>query len=288
MILIRITILIVICFCSSLSANAIKIGLYTNCGDTIYFGVSKSGAIADAQTGNYILLLNAMKPYALKQRGGNLLISFDGKEYWIKNQKIIIKSTQEKGLVYTKKKWYRGELVVLNADNGLTVINEIDLESYVKGVVPAEMPPAWNLEAHKAQAIAARSYAVSNAGKRGKYGYDLKDTDEDQVYKGLSAETLQTNHAVDTTKGQVLVYNDKVIRAYYHASAGGSTLSAKDVWGMDLPYTVPVRSFDENLPCRGHRVGMSQNGANILAKEGYNAYQILGYFYRNVMLRTLD
>ena len=287
MILIRILLLIIICFCSSLSASAIKIGLYTNSEDTIYFGVSKSGVIADAETGDYILLLNPMKPYKMKGKGEYLQISVDGKDYWIKNQKIIIKSTQEKGLVYTKKKWYKGELVALNTNEGLTVINEIDLENYVKGVVPAEMPPAWNLEAHKAQAIAARSYAVSNAGKRGKLGYDLKDNDEDQVYKGLSAETLQTNHAVDATKGQVLVYNDKVIRAYHHASSGGSTLSAKDVWGMDLPYTVPVRSFDENLPCRGHRVGMSQNGANILAKEGYNAYQILGYFYRNVMLRTL-
>ena len=161
------------------------------------------------------------------------------------------------------------------------------MENYIKGVVPAEMPTSWNFEAHKAQAIAARSYAVANTGKRLEYGYDLKDTPQDQNYMGVSVETLQTNRAVEASHGQVLVYNDKVIPAYYHASAGGSTLSARHVWGKELPYLMPVKSFDEKVPRSGHRVGMSQNGAQILAKRGYNAYQILGYFYKNVMLRKL-
>lgn len=286
--ILRVLILILFsCALMTSSANAIKIGLYTNCDDAIYFGVSKPGALIDAESGTYLANLTAMKPYRIKSKGNYIQITLDGQDYRISSNKIIIKSTEADGLVYTKRKWYKGELVAVSSSNGLTIINEVDLENYIKGVVPSEMPSRWNIEAHKAQAIAARSYAVSNLGKRGKYGYDLKDNDEDQVYGGASRETVQTNQAVDSTNGQVLVYNNKVIRAYYHASSGGSTLSAKDVWGMDLPYTVPVRSYDDGLPKRGHRVGMSQNGANILANRGYNAYQILGYFYQNVMLRKM-
>lgn len=286
--LLRIILPVIICFCLMLPAGAIKIGLYTYCDDTIIFGVSQNGVIADARSGDYIMLLNAMKPYKMKKKGDYIRITVDDREYGIRNSDIVIKSTRGKGVVYTKKKWYKGRLIVLNRDKGLTVINELDLEDYIKGVVPAEMPPSWNLEAHKAQAIAARSYAIASMDKRKKYGYDLKDTPEDQAYSGVSGETKQTNHAVDVTRGQVLVYNNEVISAYYHASSGGHTLSAKKVWGMDLPYTVPVRSFDEKVPKNGHRVGMSQTGANNLANMGYSAYQILGYFYKNSMLRKME
>lgn len=270
-----------------MSAKAIKIGLYTHCTKTIAFGVSKGGVIADARSGDYVLLLNPMKPYRIQDKGDFIKITVDGKNYKIGNSEIVIKPIQENGLVFTKKKWYKGQLRVLNTKKGLTVINEVDLEDYVKGVVPAEMPPAWNIEAHKAQAIAARSYAVAYLKKRKDYGYDLKDTPQDQAYYGVSAETVQTNAAVKATKGQVLIYDNKVIPAYYHASAGGWTLTAEKVWGKNVPYTVSVRSFDEKVPKSGHRVGMSQTGANILANKGYNAYQILGYFYRDVMLRKL-
>ncbi len=279
--------MIIACFCANLPASAIKIGLYTNSNARITFGTSKSGVIADAKTGKHLLLLNRMKPYKIRKKGDYLQVGIDGKNYIIRNKKIIITPTQKGGLSYIKKKWYKGRIVVLTTDKGLTVINEVDLENYVKGVVPAEMPPAWNIEAHKAQAIAARSYAVANKGKRKHYGYDLKDTPEDQAYYGVSAETARTNKAVDATKGQVLVHNKKVIPAYYHASAGGWTLPAKKVWGKEVPYTVSVRSFDEKVPKNGHRVGMSQTGANVLANRGYSAYQILGHFYKNVMLRKL-
>ena len=279
--------LAIICFSLNFPANAIKIGLYTNHNDSIYMGVSKGGVIADAETQNYIFLLEPMKSYKIKKKGNYIQLSADGKKYKISGRKLIIKTTRKKGLVYTKKKWYKGQLLVLNAKKGLIVINEVDVENYIKGVVPAEMPPAWNIEAHKAQAIAARSYAIANIGKRKKYGYDLKDTPQDQAYSGASGETQKTNLAVKSTNGQVLVHNKKVIPAYYHASSGGWTLSAKTVWGTDLPFIKPVKAFDGKTPKSGHRVGMSQTGANILANRGYSAYQILGYFYTNVMLKKL-
>lgn len=283
----RLVLTLIILIFPALGAEAIKIGLYTQDSDVIYVGASKSGIMSDGETGEHLLAIAAMKPYRIRAVDNNIQINYDNKDYVINNKKLIIRSTKADGLVYTKRKWYRGALQIVNNGNSLTIINDIDLENYLKGVVPSEMPSSWNYESHKAQAIAARSYAVSNMGKRGKYGYDLKDSDEDQVYKGASAETKRTNKAVESTRGQVLVYDNKVIRAYYHASAGGETLSAKDVWGMNLPYTVPVRSFDDGKPAKGHRVGMSQTGANVLANKGYNAYQILGYFYKNVMLMRL-
>lgn len=277
----------IICLFLTPAAWAIKIGLYTDCNDSIYVGVSKGGVIQNVQTSAYILILNQMKPYKIKKQGNYILITFDKKDYRISAKEIMIKSTRNDGLVYIKKRWYKGNLTILNTQKGLTVINDVDMESYIKGVVPAEMPVGWNTEAHKAQAIAARSYAVANSGKRLSYGYDLKDTPVDQNYMGVSIESAKTNKAVESTSGQVLTYDGNIIPAYYHASAGGKTLSAKKVWGKDLPYIKSVNSFDRNVKRNGHRVGMSQHGANVLASRGYNAYQILGYFYKNVSLRKL-
>jgi stage II sporulation protein D len=150
------------------------------------------------------------------------------------------------------------------------------------------MPSRWKMEAHKAQAIAARSYALANMGKRAGKGYDLKDTPEDQAYGGASSETKNTNEAVYETQGLVMTYNNKVIPAYYHASAGGHTLNASEVWNKDLPFIKSVPSYDDNVPKNGHGIGMSQYGANNLATTGYNAYQILGYFYNNISFNRVN
>ena len=114
-----------------------------------------------------------------------------------------------------------------------------------------------------------------------KYGYDLKDTPEDQAYGGASAEKSNTNDAVSETEGIVLVCQGKIVPAYYSASAGGKTRTGGQVWSADLPFLKSVPSFDDGIKKNGHGVGMSQYGANNLAKRGYNAYQILKYFYAN-------
>ena len=182
----------------------------------------------------------------------------------------------------TKKRWYRGEIVIYNYHKKLIVVNNVALEEYLMGVVPAEMPPGWNVEAHKAQAIAARSYAIANLGKRKSMGYDLKDTPQDQTYGGASAETKRTTKAVLETRGIVLTHDGKIIPAYYHASSGGKTVGSGAVWAKDLPYIKSVPGYDDGIRKNGHGVGMSQHGANNLANKGYNAYQILNYFYKNV------
>jgi peptidoglycan hydrolase-like amidase len=279
--------LIAVCFALCRPAWAIKIGLFTNYQDTITAGVSTGGMIQNADTGEYILVMDPMKPYWFQSQGDYIRLTIGKKKYKLPSNNIIVKPTHDDGVVYAKKHWYKGSFLISNSQGGLTLINDVDMEDYIKGVVPSEMPAKWNSEAHKAQAIAARSYAMANLGKRLEYGYDLNDTPQDQNYLGVSRQTHRTDEAVEATRGQVLVYNDKVIRAYYCASAGGYTLSSKEVWGRDLPYLEPVRSFDDKVGKKGHGVGMSQHGANNLANMGYDAYQILGYFYKNVMLRKL-
>lgn len=271
-------------FVFAIPCFAIKIGLQTEVTSAAV-GTSVKGVIIDANTNHTVCDLEAMKGYEIKPYHNLMAILYKGTYYKINSDNIVIKP-YEAGFVSVKSRWYRGIVMIQNKNGRLTVINNVPLEDYIKGVVPAEMPSSWSMEAHKAQAIAARSYALANLGKRAKYGYDLKDTPEDQAYNGASAETVSTNTAVEETKGIVLTYNMKVINAYYSASAGGQT--SADNWGSTLPYLRSVPSFDDNVKKNGHGVGMSQHGANNLAKQGYNAYQILQYFYKDVKFAKVN
>ena len=261
-------------------AHAIKIGLQTGV-DRIGIGSSNATALIDANTNKTIIQIDAMKGYELVPYKNTMAIKLDGKFYQIYSDNIVLKPA-DGGFVSAKNKWYRGYLIIQNKNKKLTVINEVELEDYIKGVVPSEMPSGWEAEALKAQAIAARSYALANLGKRAAFGYDLKDTPEDQAYGGASAETDKTNSLVEETDGLVLTYNYKVVSAFYTASAGGQTVTTKEAWGSDIPYIRSVPSYDDNVGKKGHGIGMSQHGANNLAKQGYNAYQILNYFYKNI------
>lgn len=263
---------------------AIKIGLQTEV-DSTSVGTSVKGTVIDVNSNRTVCDLDAMKGYEIKPYHNLMAINYKGNFYKINSDNIVIKPTSA-GFVSAKGKWYRGNIIVQNKNGRLTVINNVSLEEYIRGVVPAEMPSGWAYEAHKAQAIAARSYALANLGKRARLGYDLKDTPEDQAYNGASAETAGTNSAVEETKGIVLTYNTKVISAYYSASAGGQT--NVNSWGNSLPYLRSVPSFDDNVKKNGHGVGMSQHGANNLAKQGYNAYQILQYFYNDVKFAKIN
>ncbi len=262
-------------------SHAIRIGLQNGVKST-YIGSSKTAQIIDGQTGKPLFTMKPLTAYTIKPYKNVFSIRINNKNYKLNTNYIIVTSKEEKNFVATKHRWYRGELIVYNVNKKITVINRLPLEEYILGVVPSEMPSRWNLEAHKAQAIAARSYAVANMGKRLSKGYDLKDTPEDQAYGGASAEKPNTTRAVLQTKGIVMTYNNKVISAYYHAASGGQTKNAKDVWMKDLPYIHSVYGYDSGIKKSGHGVGMSQHGANNLAKKGYSSYQILNYFYKNI------
>ena len=263
-------------------AFGMKIGLVDGVSEVVV-GASKDAQLISPLHNN----LKSMKPYTFKAMGPTVAIELNGQWFNLNISRIVIKPP-EKGFVSVKRKWYRGEFIIENRDGVLVVVNNVPLEEYMLGVVPSEMPSKWNYEALKAQAIAARSYAIANRGKRASRGYDLKDTPEDQAYGGASAETAATNNAVMETKGIVITYNQKVIPAYYSASAGGHTVNSGAVWTKDLPYLKSVPSFDDNVKKNGHGLGMSQHGANNMAQQGYNAFQILTYYYNNVKFGRLD
>lgn len=115
---------------------------------------------------------------------------------------------------------YRGELRVDSARS--TIVNTLSVEDYLRGVVPSEMPVSFPLEALKAQAVAARSYALASLGKHRDSGADVCDVDQCQAYRGASAETQNTDCAVFETKGEALVVGTRVLSAMYSADCGGS------------------------------------------------------------------
>ena len=155
---------------------AIKIGLQTAVKE-IGVGASTSAVIIDANTNRSVCALEAMKGYEVRPYRNKIAIKYNGKYYKIDSDNVVLK-TEQQGFVSVKNKWYRGNLMIQNKDGRLTVINDVNIEDYIKGVLPSEMPSGWEPEALKAQAVAARSFALANLGKRAKFGYDLNDTTE--------------------------------------------------------------------------------------------------------------
>jgi SpoIID/LytB domain protein len=121
---------------------------------------------------------------------------------------------------------YAGVLrIVPKGGASVLPVNLLPMEDYFKGVVPAEMPAYWGVEALKAQAIAARTYAVGHLGRAG--DFDLRASESDQAYSGLTDQRAESNAAVDGTRGQVLSYQGQPVTAFYMASDGGHTVSSE-------------------------------------------------------------
>jgi SpoIID/LytB domain protein len=151
------------------------------------------------------------------------------------------------------QKRYRGFLELFLKDNSsswsLRIVNRLDLESYLYGVVPAEMTHDWVLEALKAQAVAARSFAMARMGRNqwATEGFDVTATVSDQVYKGYDGEYPETNLAVDQTRGQVLTFGGAIASTPFHSCSGGFTENNENVWsGPALPYLRGVPSPGED------------------------------------------
>ena len=142
-----------------------------------------------------------------------------------------------------------GRVIVKRQNNGMLVVNELDLEEYIKGVVPAEMNPAWHPEALKVQAIAARTYALYQMRQVGKKDFDILSSTKDQVYLGRNGSNAAVLRAVEQTRNLILTYGELPIFAAYHSTAAGPTEDAMYVWSMDVPYLKGVECpFDMDSP----------------------------------------
>lgn len=140
---------------------------------------------------------------------------------------------------------YRGSIIIRVLDDGsIGVINQLPLEWYLYGVVPSEIYTSWHIEALKAQAVAARNYAINNINKHKKDGYDLCSTQHCQAYKGYDNEHKNTNIAVEQTQGKLLYYKDQLAQTYYHSSSGGHTENSENVWSQAVPY---IKGVDDSL-----------------------------------------
>ncbi len=146
-------------------------------------------------------------------------------------------------------KAYRGKLeVFVNAKGSLTVVNVVPLEEYLLGVVPAELGLP-QLEAQKAQAVAARTYAIANIGGYGRQGFDMVPTVWSQVYKGVSIENKMGTQAVQQTRGIVATYEGKPINAYYTSTCGGRTEDGGNIFDKGEPY---LKGVECSLEGRRH------------------------------------
>lgn len=141
------------------------------------------------------------------------------------------------GLLQFKGRTYRGAFLITQRAG---LLNVLDVEQYLCGVLPAEVGANWHNEALRTQAICARTYVLKQSMNRADKGYDVVDTDADQVYKGAGIETAKTNQAVASTAGEVLTYGKELAFTYFHSDSGGHTANITDVWGQKLPYLTGV------------------------------------------------
>ena len=176
---------------------------------------------------------------------------------------VWIKPRSAADRVYVNGHWYRGAVQVIRQDQTLLAVNHVDLEPYLYSVVGAEMPAYWPLAALKAQAIAARSYALVHIARPASPDYDLGNTPRWQAYPGVETETHTTQTAVDETGGLVLSHRGGVVESLYGAS-------------------------DDIVKESHNGFGMSQEGAGQMAQRGFNYQQILTHFYQGVRLARLQ
>ncbi len=185
--------------------------------------------------------IGGMNAYTAQSTGSRIALS-----RW-QAGKIWIEPT-EGGYVFIGDRWYRGKTLVVPTPRGLTAVNYVDLEQYLYSVLGGEMNGNWPQEALKAQAVAARSYALYKRERTGNKLFDVGDTPTWQVYDGLRDESVGTQTAVEATKGQVLTYGGQIIEAVFHSSSGGCTENVENVWTQALPYLRSVKDFDQGSP----------------------------------------
>ncbi len=149
---------------------------------------------------------------------------------------------------------YRGGLRLTASGGRILIVNVLDLEAYLRGVAPAEMPANWPLEALRAQAVAARTYTLAELEPEALY--DICATVECQHYAGVEAEHPRSDQAIAETKGQVLTYAGVVATTYYHADSGGMLASSAEVWGEAEPYLVARPDVERNSPHKNWELGL--------------------------------
>lgn len=176
---------------------------------------------------------------------------------------------------------YRGKMTFHRLDEeGVTPVNVLPFEEYLYGVVPAEIIPSWPMESLKAQAVAARNYALYQLYYTRKYEqepYDLCDTTISQVYKGYSVENPRTTQAVNETQGKLLYHQNELVATYYFSSSGGHTEDSENVWSGAVAYLRGVPDLYETAPEVGswRQVLTNKEIEQLLKKNGVDIGEVM-------------
>lgn len=215
---------------------------------------------------------NAGKRISVSRKGKNIVL--EGKAF---NAPVYFTTGNGEEAFSVKGNRYRGEMKIIPSawNNGVTVVNRVPMELYLKGVVPSEIVPSWKPDAIKAQAVAARTYAVYHKNGYRSAGYDITDDTRSQVYRGCSVETSATNKAVEETAGEIITYNGKAIDALFHANGGGYTEDSENVWGSYVPYLRGVKEENSSAVNRPWRKIVSIDSfSNAISRAGYHVGKV--------------
>lgn len=216
---------------------SLKVGLFSG-QDTVQVSAKRAFLVRDAVSKAVLEHVPAGTVLNVRQQSGKFQLG--GKAIQASSLELAAEE-RESSLFVVHGKSYRGSLLLQMHSAGITVINEVSLEAYLYGVIPKEMPAEWPAEALKAQAVAARTFALYQRGRHHTEGYDVCATTHCQVYGGTAAERSETNAAVDATRGEVLYAAGKPIDAFFHTDSGGMTENSENVWGTYYPYLRAAR-----------------------------------------------
>lgn len=204
----------------------VLVGAYANESKT-YKAISKRGMDASAFTGSEFSVLVA------ETDTSELQFLYDVGD----NTRLAVRPIgADKPVTWFNGNAYYGDFEYMRSGNALTVINYVGLEDYVKGVLPYEMSSDWPLEALKAQAVCARTYALNNINTYCDRGFDLRNDTYSQVYRGITGTTESTDKATELTSGTLLRYRGALCKVYYMSSDGGSTDSSANVFSQRRAY----------------------------------------------------
>lgn len=238
------------------AAVEMRVAIAVN-ASTLTVGTSSEGLITSLQ-GKSLGQLAAQTTYAVTHDGGGLRLGASALP------DTVVLDPGPGGLFYLGDRSYRGRLVLIARPDGtLMAVNHVSLRKYLHSVVASEVSSSWSIEALKAQAVAARSYALTYHFKPVSSLYDLGNDEYYQVYSGIAREAESTNKAVDLTAGEYVSYKGGVVESLYAASDD-----------------IVAEAF------QGH--GMSQLGALNLAEQGYTYAQILANYYPSTKVGRIE
>src|SRR3989338_172331 len=198
-------------------------------------------------------------------------------------RKLELKSNE--GKIAVNGRLYTGTFIVyVDPGKGLTFVHDVSVEEYLRGVLPLEVNPRWPVEALKAQAVVARTFALFKAIEKKDQPYMLTDKVTSQVYGGELYRQKATDEAVRLTQGEVLTYQNQIIPAYFHANCGGRTEKADEVWPV-VPN--PVLQGVVCLYCKGLKHSSwslslpLKDIEKVMQKRGYPAKNLSGLLFED-------